>query len=143
MGFVNINKMTAAIKKQIIENVAKNAVSFELKANEIVKQAVDDVEAVDSGLLQSKTFVKLKVNLNSNDLVAVNFKTQKSKYGVFVHEGLGTNRKYGRRPFLEISRQQFLDYITTGSYSPVFKTGSQYKGMRKVQNINKTGKAKK
>jgi hypothetical protein len=142
MGFKNISQFTASVKKQIIDKVAKNAVAFELKANEMVKQAVEDVEAVDSGLLQSKTFVKSKVNLNSNDIVTVSFKTQNSKYAVFVHEGLGTNRRYGRRPFLEIARQQFFDEITKGSYSPVYKVGSPFKGIRIVAKINKTGKAK-
>jgi hypothetical protein len=142
MGFKNINQFTASVKKQIIDKVAKNAAAFELKANEIAKNAIEDVEAVDSGLMQSKTFVKSKVNLNSNDLVVVNFKTQNSKYAVYVHEGLGTNRKYGRRPFLEIARQQFFDEITKGSYTPVYKLGRPNKGVRKIQKINKTGKAK-
>lgn len=141
MSFINVSQFQASVKKQIIDQVAKNAVKFELKANELAKQAIDDVEAVDTGEMQSKTFVKSKVNLNSNNLVVVDFKTQNSKYALFVHEGLGTNRIYGRRPFLEIARKQLLEEITTGSHTTVSKAGSPFKGGRKVERINKTGVA--
>jgi len=132
MSFTNVKQFTASVKKQIIDEVAKNALKFEQKANELALKAIDDVEAVDTGEMQSRTFAKSKVNLNSNDLVVVNFKTQNSKYAVFVHEGLGTNRAYGRRPFLEIARKQLLEEITTGSHTPVIKSGSPNKGFRKV-----------
>lgn len=131
MGFTNINAFLTNVKKQIAQKVQEKEKDFEIKSSELVKNAIADVDAVDTGLMQSKSFTNCITNINSNDVATVNFKTENSEYAIFVHEGLGVNRKYGRRSYLEIARKQFLEVLTTNSYNKVKMAGSPNKQSKK------------
>jgi hypothetical protein len=139
MAFINTKQFTAQVKKDIAEKIISKAFSYELKANNIVKDAIEDMEAVDTGLMQSKSFAKLVVRKTSNTPIIVKAKAQSSKYAIYVHEGLGTNRRYGRRPFLESALKQFLDFIKSGSYSKDIRSGSPNKRGRSTARIVQTG----
>ena len=119
------------VRKELFERYVTEAQSLTKKFDDILQDTIQDMNIPDSGLLQQKTFQKTIVNLNSKVLATFTFQTRGINYGIFVHEGLGTNRRYGRRNYLETAANQSLEYIVKGNYTRKTMAGSPNKGLRK------------
>jgi hypothetical protein len=119
------------VRKQLFNRYANDSLALSKSFDDILQQTIQDMNIPDSGLLQQKSFQKTIININSKVLATFIFTTRGVSYGIYVHEGLGTNRKYKRRNYLETSAQQSLEYIAFGRYQRKFMTGSPFKGLRK------------
>ena len=120
----NIDVFIAGLSIDIYNELKKQQIPLSNKIDEITQQAIVDMDIPDLGLLQAKTLTQFFVNSNSNVIAEVKFITKGIDYQFFVHEGLGTNARYGRRNYLEVARKQTIDFLTKGSYTRVFKKGS-------------------
>lgn len=119
------------VRKQLFNRYATSSKELSSKFDDIMQQTIDDMEIPDTGLLQQKTFQKTVININSKVLATFTFQTRGNSYAIYVHEGLGTNRRYGRRNYLEYSAQQSLEFIAFGRYNRKFMKGGINKGSRK------------
>lgn len=108
----------------------------------LTKESVEDMEAVDTSLLVSNTSVKhTRKKLSRIMTFATN---DRVNYAIFVLLGLGTNRKYGARNYLLASANKTKLLLETGSYARVKMSGASVKtgrlgkkGKRNLKAYNK------
>jgi len=123
----NGNVFIQQVKADLIGQFKKNAVKLSNQIDKIQQDTIDDFEAVDTGLLQLKTFTKFQTNLTTDIIAEASFITRGVDYAQYVIDGSGTNRKYGKRNYLETARDQTAEQITTGKYTRIFKRGASPK----------------
>lgn len=129
-----VDNFAQGVKQDILDGYRKNAIKFDRKAGQILQQIIDvDFRITDGGLLNLRTFQKSVIQPNANILQEFSYQTRGVPYAVSVYFGLGTNRRYGKRNYLEEAARQFLQFLTTGSYTRTFKRGSPNKGIRTIQ----------
>lgn len=69
------------------------------------KISATELKAVDTGLMRSTIYPVIKGSgVNMSGIIG-----PKTNYAYFVHEGLGTSRGYGRRPFMEIGARKTVE----------------------------------
>jgi hypothetical protein len=119
------------VKADLLAQFKKNAIGISNKIDSISQDVIDDFSITDTGFLAVKTFTKFQVNLGSDVIGEASFVTRGVDYADTVH-----NQGFGNielRPYLIEARQQVADYLTTGSYTRVFKKGGKNKGQRLYQ----------
>ena len=138
MGNNNGDKFIESVRRQLFERGARDAVLIGRKADQILQDVIQDFNIPDTGFLQQKTFQKTVINLNSRVLAEFKYTTRGVSYAQYVLLGLGSNRKYGVRNYLEEASNQTLQYIESGSYNRLTIAGSPFKGGRKFDRRKKT-----
>lgn len=130
----NSQVFVVQIKQDLLAKFKQNAGGYSDKIDQIQQQVIEDFEAVDSGLMQLKTFTQFFTNFSSNTIAKATFQTRGVDYAKCVIDGSKYQRmkRYGDRNYLEEARKQVADLITTDKYTRVFKKGSPNKGGRKV-----------
>lgn len=100
-----------------------------LKANQIMKQAVQNVDAVDYEDLQKASIVEIDkakkaflfyTNLNGS------FKSR-SDYSGLIIKGQGSSAKFGKRDFPTFASQNVKEFITDGVINSVLMSGGKNK----------------
>jgi hypothetical protein len=130
----NAQQFVDLVRKQLYNRFGQSASDLTVRLNGVLQQTIEDMDIPDTGLLQKKTYQKTTIDLNNAKTIATfSFRTTTIKYAFFVHEGLGTNRLYGRRNYLETAAAQALQLIAYGTYNRVFKFGSLYKGKKRFK----------
>lgn len=122
-----------SVKKDILAKFKTNSLKFSNKADSILQEQIEEMNIPDTRFLQLKSFQRSIVNINSDIIARFTFQTRGVKYAQYVSEGLGTNRKYGKREYLKESANALLNYIINGSYNLKFALGSPNKGPRKEE----------
>jgi hypothetical protein len=101
---------------------------------EIAEESVEDLQAVDTGLLKSRTKARI---LSSSKSIIIEFNTNNIEYAQYVYYGLGTNRKYGARKFNLISALKAKQIFESGKYTRILGKG----GAKRINDLQK-GKKK-
>ncbi len=121
-------------KKRIISSLqgnVRNVVETKIRTlqpvlQEIAKQSVQDLEAVDTGLLKSRTNAKI---ISTTKSINITFNTNNVEYAQYVYFGLGSNKSYGPRKFNLISALKAKQLFEAGNLQRVFgKGGSKQSG---------------
>lgn len=117
-------KIIGNLQKEL-EKTAKEVFTKELVpiANTILPTAIKKMDAVDTGNLKNNSFVEISFPF-------IRFWTA-IPYAVFVILGLGTNRRYGNRNYLEEGAKALKSKIETGTYNLRTARGSPNKGRKK------------
>ena len=108
---------TADSKKKILEKLfdtilAKKTKQLQVESQKMVKDVIMELDVYDTGLTHDKTYTEVKAN-KSEGKFTISFISPKTIirnkvwYPIYPYYGLGTNRKYGPRPWLEIAAKRF------------------------------------
>jgi hypothetical protein len=120
MKFLNKSEIEKALHAKIRTIVNAKVLEFQPKLQAIAKESVQDLEAVDTGLLELRTSVKI---VSSSKYISIKYNTNNVEYAQFVYFGLGTNIKYGARKFNLVSVRKAKQLFEKGGYIRVFALG--------------------
>jgi len=112
----NGGAFVTSIKKDLFDRYKKESVKFKAKADEILKIMIDDMNITDTGYLESKSRATITVNNSEEKLVTFQYSVVNVPYAFYVHEGKGTNQRYGARAYLRQSALALRNYIATGTF---------------------------
>jgi hypothetical protein len=130
---IKLTNKTAAIsylKGSVRDAATKKIQVLRPQLQEIAEESVEDLEAVDTGLLKSRTKARI---LSSSKAIIIEFNTNNIEYAQYVYYGLGTNRKYGARKFNLISALKAKQIFESGKYQKVLAKG----GAKRSNNLAK------
>jgi hypothetical protein len=128
-----VDNFVEGVKLDILEEYRKNAIKYDRKASQILQDIIDiDFNITDGGLLNLRSFQKSVLSPSTSTIQEFSWQTRGVPYAFFVYYGLGTNRRYGKRNYLEQAAREFLQYLITGSYDRPTKQGSPNKGRRTI-----------
>lgn len=106
----------AIITGDLLKDLKDKSNGIESETTSDVKATISRLRVFDTGLTQSETRTRVTV---SNKGMRILFFTpdtvQKNgkEYAMYPYFGLGTNRRYGPRKWLEISASQYLRKISS------------------------------
>jgi hypothetical protein len=120
MKFLNKSEIEKQLQAKIRTIVNAKVLEFQPKLQAIAKESVQDLEVVDTGLLESRTNVKI---VSSSKYISIKYNTNNVEYAQFVYFGLGTNLKYGSRKFNLVSARKAKQLLEKGGYTRVFGLG--------------------
>lgn len=124
MVLKNKSSWKKSIKQATLKLTLEKATQLLPKFQTIAKESVEDLDAVDTGLLRNRTNARVFQRINT---IVIQFNTNKVPYAKWVYFGLGTNLRYGPRKFNLISAQKAKQLIKSGSYSRTFAIGAPKK----------------
>lgn len=100
-----------------------------LEANNIMQNAIKNVDAIDFGDLAKASIVEINKK-NKSFLFYTNLSGSfKSRYDYsgLVIRGEGSNQEYGKRDYPSFANQNLFEYLTDGNIKPEIMPGSPYK----------------
>ncbi len=130
------------IRSEIKKDYLNRKNFYYRKALYILQEVIDiDYQITDRGRLARNTGIKV-INENQGDTLFeylynsnnVIDETSGEYYDKLVYYGLGTNRPYGQRRYLEAGANRFSQFLTNGSYTRDTKKGSPNKGRRIIKS---------
>lgn len=99
------------IESDFLKAVFQNSKEAERIGTRNVKKEILDLQVFDTGLTHKETFVSVKNDKTGSTIQFITPSSVKRKgkfYPIFPYYGLGTNRKYGARPWLRDSAVKTL-----------------------------------
>jgi hypothetical protein len=118
----------AGIKKDLTDDLTKKVQDLEPFFNKLLQSSIREMNIPDGNWLNTHSKVEVNNQLQNDGTYEVQYYTTDDvQYAVFVHEGTGTNKRYGRRNYLETAQEQTLQYLKTGTYEHKIMPGSPNK----------------
>lgn len=100
--FDKLKRLSPVFERKLQKLIPKMVRLLTLSVERESKESITELQAVDTGRARASIYSLFR----ANDVGVVQ---PNVTYDIYIHEGLGSHRAYGRRPFMEMGAERTVE----------------------------------